>query len=295
MKIRFIINPIAGGANRLKKITEAVRELSLKRDGLFDIKAAKGGAHVGELSEEAVKMGFDIVYACGGDGTINGVACKLVNTETILGIIPAGSGNALAAALHIPREIKAAVGLLDGMQVREIDAGFTCNRYFFSTAGFGIEAYLSKQYNGSRVIRKIRGVGPYFPLALAGYLTYRPGLVKIAADGMRMDMVPLILTAANTDQFGRGAYIAPGAKPDDGALDLCLAPVTNLRGALALAGRLFSRKIDKSQGFKRVRVREISITGRGEWVCHVDGEPFDWSGDISIKVVQKALKVLVKG
>lgn len=292
MKVRFIVNPKAGGSATIGKITDAVREVLSSDEGVFEIKATTGKESAGILAAEAVEKRYDFVFACGGDGTVNDVASRLVGTDTALGIVSAGSGNALANSLGIPREARAAIALLKGLKVKKIDVGTACGKYFFTTAGFGFEAYLSKKYNEGYLSRKIRGLLPYFPLALLGYFRYRPRPVDVSIDGETIGITPLILTAANTGQFGGGAFISPGASPDDGLLDCCLVPATNIFSAVNLGCKLFSKKIEAYKGFRCIRGKSVVITGPGLTYAHVDGEPFEWSGDISIGILPGRLKVL---
>ena len=59
--------------------------------------------HATELARQAAKRGDATVIAVGGDGTVNEVAAGLHDTDTALGIIPAGNGNDFAKALGIPK------------------------------------------------------------------------------------------------------------------------------------------------------------------------------------------------
>ena len=294
MKARFIINPIAGPKRGrvVERVSEAAREVFLGEQGLFDIKVSDKKGAVAVFAREAAGLGFDFVFASGGDGTVNEAASMLAGTKTALGIIPMGSGNALAGALGIPGDVRQAVGLVKNGHVREIDAGRACGRYFFSTAAFALEARLSMAYDRGFITKKIRGVLPYAPLALIEYMRYRPQSVKVSADGESFETRPLILTAANADRYGRGAYIAPGASLDDGLLDLCVAPCVNLGRSLALARRLLSGTIDGSQDLRRIRAKEIRLSGMDEWTVELDGEPFLWKGEVEIRVMEKSLKAL---
>lgn len=294
MKVRFVINPVAGGADRAKKITESVKRLLKSEEGIFDIKVTKGRGSAAEFSKEAVMKGFDAVFACGGDGTINEVATPLVSTDTVLGVLPGGSGNGFAKSLGIPGDMDGSIGLLKGFKVRDIDVGIICGRYFFSTAGCGFDARLSKRYNEGKVSRKVRGVVPYYPIALAEFFKFKPRELTVQTDCQTIKVAPLILTAANTEEYGGGAVIAPGALPDDGLLDLCIVPKTGLMGARKLAKKLLSGKVADFEGYMCVRTDRVEITGAGDSVVQADGEPFEWKGNITIGLLHKKLKVLVK-
>ncbi|MBI5493137.1 MAG: diacylglycerol kinase family lipid kinase [Deltaproteobacteria bacterium] len=293
MKVRFIINPAAGGRKKAAAVSEAASRLLKSEEGVFEVKVTKARGDGRALSAEAVRKGYDIVFACGGDGTVNEVATPLVGTETALGIIPAGSGNALARSLGIPEGIDQAIGLIKGSRFRKIDAGVICGRHFFSTAGAGFDAFLSKKYNEGYVCRRLRGLLPYFPLAAFEYLRYRPVPMTVKSGGLVRDVAPFILTAANTERYGGGAVIAPGASLDDGLLDLCIITDMNILRAAGLAFKLFSGKADRSRGFTRIMTDRVGIEACGPIIAHADGEPFEWRGDISIEALPGALKVLV--
>ncbi len=68
----------------------------------YEISYSQYPHHAAVISKEASEKGFDIVVAVGGDGSANDVARGLVNTNTIMGLIPVGSGNGLAHHLKIP-------------------------------------------------------------------------------------------------------------------------------------------------------------------------------------------------
>lgn len=294
MKVRFIINPVAGGANRTKEIADAVRRILDSEKGIFEIKVAGSKGDAGGLSEEAVSKGYEAIFACGGDGTINEVASHLVGTETALGVIPKGSGNGFAKSLGIPEDVNGAVSLLKTWNVKRIDAGVICGRYFFSTAGCGFDARMSKKYDEGFLSRRLRGLAPYVPIALWEYFFYKPMPVTIKTEGSSREAKPFLLTAANTERYGGGAVIAPGALPDDGLLDICVVKKPNILKATALAYRLLKGDIDKYEGFDRFRSNGLTISGNAGFLIHADGEPFEWSGDVRVSLVPKGLKVLVR-
>lgn len=292
MKVRFIINSLAGRSGKLKRLSESVRKVLKDETGIFEIKAAADREHAARLSAEAAEKGYEAVFACGGDGTINTVATPLVGTDTALGILPAGSGNALAYSLNIPFDLDGAIGLLRSGRIRAMDAGVACGKYFFSTAGFAFEAHLSKRYNEGRLTSRIRGIAPYFPLALIEFFRFRPGEVTLSVDGSEMAGPPLVITAANTGHFGGNVAIAPDASMDDGLLDFVFVPRTGLFSALSLGMKLCRGTIASHKGLSFVRGKKAVIKGWNIGAVHVDGEPFEWQGDVEISVLPGKIRVL---
>lgn len=293
MKVRFIINPQAGGKRGAGRLLNTIREALRSEEGIFEIKAAVTKGSAVDLSREAVERGYEAVFVCGGDGMINEAAAPLVGTGTALGVMPMGAGNGFARGLGLPSGIRA-VELLKAWKIREIDVGVICGRYFFSTAGCAFDAHLSKKYNEGKDSGWPRSMMPYSPLALLEFMRYRCGELTVKTDSSSSRVTPLLLTAANTGFYGGGAAIAPGASPDDGLIDLCIVPKAGIIRAAGLAVRLFSGRIDKYKGFVRLRVERVEVAGTMGSVIHADGEPFECPGDISIGILPKKLKVLVQ-
>ncbi|MBI5887878.1 MAG: diacylglycerol kinase family lipid kinase [Deltaproteobacteria bacterium] len=292
MKALFIINPVAGGASSVKRIREAVVEAFKSEDGIFEIKVAGAKGDTFKLSSGAVKRGYEAVIACGGDGTVHEAAAPLVNTDTMLGVIPCGSGNGFAKSLGIPFDIAAGMELIKKWKPRPIDAGVIGDRYFFSTAGMGFDAHLSKKYNDGFLSKRLRGLLPYFPLAVWEFYRFKPRPLRMKMDNNLLSETPFILTFANIERYGGQAVIAPGAVPDDGFLDVCTVPEIGLLDALDLVKKLFNGRITAFKGYRCMRSSNIDIAGEGISAVHADGEPFQWQGNISVKVLPKGLRVL---
>ena len=299
MKVRFIINPIAGGSDKVEEVTETVSRLLRYIDGIFEIRATRGKGDGRRLSEEARRLGYDCVYVCGGDGTINEVASPLVNTDMLLGIIPGGSGNGLARGLGLGDDLEAQIGLLTGTpesidaRVRSIDVGTIGGRYFFATAGLGFDALLSKAYAERKGVSKRRGIFPYIPAAFREFRRFKPKGVFIQAGEKRMRYVPFILTIANTSQYGADAVIAKGAKPDDGILDMCIVPEVGLIDAIKVARSLFNGTIDEMKGYIRYRSDYFEVHRDEPGTVHVDGEHFTGEKKLKISLIPGGLKVLM--
>lgn len=292
MKVRLIINPASGSAASFRRAGEVFLDAMGSTPGIFEVRASKSAEDARALAKDAASKGFDFVFACGGDGTVNNVASCLVNTSTALGIIPAGSGNALARSLDIPADPVAAVSVLKTGRVRRIDVGQACGRYFFTTAGFAFEAALSRRYNEGAMSSRLRGIAPYYLLGLIGYAFFKPEAIELVVDGRSMAFSPFILTAANTSQWGGGAFISPGAKTDDGLLDFCLISKPGVLRAVSLWRRIMKGKVEGYKGYERLPGKEAIIRGRKACAAHVDGESFECFGDVKVSVLPGALRVL---
>lgn len=293
LKVRFIINPIAGKSNKADDTKKLAEKFFTPQRYYLDIKITRKQGDAFVFSKEGAEAEYDVVIACGGDGTIHEVASALVGTNTALGILPLGSGNGLARALHLPFNSEEAIGIVMKGRRREIDVGVICDRYFFSTAGLGFDALLSKLYNKRSMASKRRGILPYIPLTLKEFIRYIPETVTIRYGDSELSMASFILTFANTEQFGGGAIIAPRAKPDDGLLDVCIIQKPGFFGAVMYSLKLFSGKIDTMKGYKRILTPSVHILRPSPGPVQADGEPFEWGKRIKVGILPRSLSVCV--
>jgi diacylglycerol kinase (ATP) len=85
-----------------------------------------------------------LVIVGGGDGTLSAVANILAKSESVMGILPLGTGNAFARDLNIPKELDEAIAVLtDGVET-EVDLGVYDGGYFINVATIGLTATVAK-------------------------------------------------------------------------------------------------------------------------------------------------------
>jgi YegS/Rv2252/BmrU family lipid kinase len=297
-KIRFILNPRAGGGKYLEKLIQWIHITFSETSTKYDIQITQKRKDGTKFASEAIREGYLHIVAAGGDGTINEVGSALIHTEAILGIIPVGSGNGLARALKIPLDWKKACQLLLNGSVKKIDTGKLSSGfqtgYFFATAGVGFEAHLVYLYDKNVTPR--RGIGPYFFLALREFHKFQPPEMMLAFTtpfGQKKIIGnPFIVTIANTDQFGGGAVIAPGALPDDGVLNLCIIYKPNFLQALYHAPKLFTGDITRVPHMTMYPITSLNITRKSSTPVQVDGEPVICGPEVNVTILPQALKVL---
>lgn len=290
MRAKFVLNPVAGMRRAPGKIVSLLRrEL---RDSLwdFDIILTERRGHGYYLAKDAVKQGYELVVAIGGDGTVKEVASGLVHTGVALGIIPTGSGNGLARDLRIPLNLKGACRALLRGSRREVDTGVINGKYFFSTAGLGFDARIGLLYN-QRGKRRRRGVLPYFYIGVKEYFLYQPELLQMRIDRDNIRVSPLLITIANCRQYGGGAQIAPRAKIDDGLLDLCILRNLSLLQALIKLPKLFTGKIDSIPQMDYYQIAQTEIIREKPGPIHMDGDPFIEAPQLKVSILPRSLVV----
>ena len=118
----FIANPVARGLPSSGKLEMAAAWLESQGWGTaLEMTAGKG--HATALSRGAAEWGYDVVVACGGDGTINEIANGLRGSDTALAVVRGGTANVWAKEVGVPRDPLSAVRLVSEGRRRRMDLG----------------------------------------------------------------------------------------------------------------------------------------------------------------------------
>ncbi|HPE34887.1 MAG TPA: diacylglycerol kinase family lipid kinase [Bacteroidales bacterium] len=285
--ILFIVNPFSGVGQKKQIAYHLEKKLDLTKF-TYKVSYTDHPRHATELSEKAVKDGYRVIVAVGGDGTVNETARPLIGTEIALGIIPSGSGNGLARHLQIPFDIDKAIRTINLSQTRKIDIVEINDQIFLSIAGVGFDAHVAKKF----ARQSQRGFWGYARVALREYFRYRPKKFVLIVDGKKIKRRALFISFANSDQFGYNTSIAPNACIDDGMVDVCIARKTSLFKTLLWAPLLLFRKIDKAPYIEIIRAREVDIK-QSKKKINLDGEPLKLGKRLHIHVVPASLNVIV--
>lgn len=287
VKTRVIINPNAGTGckDNIEKMIYRLLDSS-KFD--YEVIHTKGPNHATQLSKEAVSLGYDLVLAVGGDGTVNEVGKGLIGSETAMGIIPSGSGNGLARHLQIPSEPAKAIGVINRFHRTAIDTVQINDDFFIGVAGIGFDAHIAREFAKS----KQRGFWSYAALVLKNYPHYCPQVFEMEVDGKVVKKKGLLVSFANSSQYGNDIKIAPHAKLNDGHLHLIILKSPPFYALPNIFVKLKNGTISTSKYYESICCREINIPRR-KLIAHIDGEPAFFENRIYLKIFPRSLKVVV--
>jgi YegS/Rv2252/BmrU family lipid kinase len=291
MRTRFILNPCSGRNRRRRWLPAAIRDFISAQSLSADLVTTEAPGHATALANEAVQAGCEQIVAVGGDGTMNEVAQALLHTPAALALVPCGSGNGLALHLGLPLALAEALALISATNARiaAIDTGEVNGHPFFNAMGLGLDAEVSHRFNS--LTR--RGLPAYARTALGVLRDIKSERVELTTRRGREEFDTLLLAVANSDQYGNNARIAPGARVDDGELDLVAVSPVGMLGALGLTARLFSRSFDRSPHVRRWRGDRFQIERVSPGLIHTDGETHRETATLTITVRPRSLRILV--
>jgi YegS/Rv2252/BmrU family lipid kinase len=227
--VRVLFNPIAGGAKRAStgdralavhraRKLEGVRRRLVEGGLEVQVAATDSADHAAALALAAAQDGEEVV-AFGGDGMVRIAAAAIHGIDAVLGILPGGRGNDFAAALGIPRDPLAACEVVVSGRVRSVDAGQVDGQLFVGVASIGLESEVTPIVNQAP---RIGGRAVYVAATLYGLARWQPARFELQADDEMCAFTGYMAAAANSGRFGGGMRLAPGARLDDGLLDVVM-------------------------------------------------------------------------
>jgi YegS/Rv2252/BmrU family lipid kinase len=292
--VMVIVNPTSGvgavGAGARARAEQAAA-FALAHGSTVEVVVTTQGGHARDLARSAARRGARMVVAWGGDGTVNEVASSLAGSDTVLAVVPAGSGNGLARELNLPLDPRLAFDAAMTGVDRRIDLGSLDGRIFVNVAGVGLDARVAQRF--AEIGRDRRGMARYVRAAVREVALFRPDDVTIEVGGGRHDVRPLIIAFANGRQYGNGATVAPGARIDDGLLHVVVVTARSTWGILRGVPAMFAGRLDVHPGVTTYAVVEARVTSTGPVLCHVDGEPHAGGPCVEVRVLPGALTVRV--
>jgi YegS/Rv2252/BmrU family lipid kinase len=250
------------------------------------------------MAQQAVDSGAEVVFACGGDGTVMACAAVLVGTQVALAVIPSGTGNLLATNLDLPTDVTAGVALATSGHRRRIDVGAvqdadTASGHggcFTVMAGMGFDAQLLDS-TPDRLKNRI-GSAAYVVSALR-HLRHRPIRVRIRIDGadpIRRRVRTVLV--GNVGRLQGGIRLLPDAVPDDGWLDVAVLTPRTLRHWVSLAAGVIrgKRRVPSLETF---RARTVEILSDRQQPRELDGDVIAPARSLTITIRPNALTICV--
>ena len=285
--IYAVCNPTAGNG-RGRKIGLRVYALLQKRGQECALRFTESPGHATSLAREAWAAGAALVLAVGGDGTALEVAQGMLGSDVHLGIIPAGTGNDFVKTLGIPLQPEKALDHVLRCAARKTDVGEVNGRLFLNEIGTGFD--VSVLDYAAKAKKYCRGLLPYLYGVVRTLFRFRSVPITFSVDGGEsVTEDAFVVGVANGGMIGGGIPIAPGARADDGLLEVVVVKKI-------VPGRLIGRLIGLMKGnilsfpetlyFQAASVR-FSAPGMR---LNVDGEIRDIK-DASARVIPGALMI----
>jgi diacylglycerol kinase (ATP) len=291
MKILFIVNPVAGKGLAKRLVPEIQKKMQSVANASFDIRYTERVGHATDIARCGAKSGYDIIYAVGGDGTVNEVANGLVGTGSALAILPGGSGNDF---------IRTVDGKVNGDNIirdtiygtkKLIDVGIINGRYFINIASVGFDAEVVLETQRFKKFN-LSGSASYIAGLISTIFTGKSSKVKIKIGDKVIESEILLSAVANGRYYGGGMKPTPDAVFDDGLFDICVIRKLPRIKLLFLFPEFIKGKHAKFKEVSFYKSEKVSIESDDPIAINADGEV--WRDKrVNFEIVKNGLYVMI--
>lgn len=294
-KLLFFLNPKAG---QLELRVHFLEMIDIFTAGGYDV-TVHPTQSPRDLTEYLARegSGYDLVVCAGGDGTLNEAVSGLMTMEhrPVLGYIPGGTCNDVAATLGLSRDpVEAARGILAGTP-RAIDIGaFGDDRWFTYVAGFG--AFTDVAYETRQQEKRVLGRLAYLLQGAKSLSEIKPISMRMEVEGQVIEdevLLGLVCSTTSVGGFRASAESMKDVHLDDGLSEVIVAKkITNLQDLNALGTLLIKRQFDPKffYTFQTDHV-EFSFPAPVKWT--LDGEFGGARDQVVIRNCPRAVEIMV--
>ena len=286
MKAWLLLNPRAG-RKRALTVQQAAEGIARELGWSLEVRVIEAPGQGTTLAQDAVRNGAERVLSVGGDGTLNAVAAGLVGTRVALGVVAMGSGNGYARSLKLPLKPEEAVRRALTGTPALMDVCYLNDLLFLGTAGIGFDARVAWAFDRSEA----RGMWTYMRIILQDILGAKPMRVGVQVNNETTEHHVLMLVFCNTREFGNGAIISPGSRPDDGMAELQLVSKPSFLPLMKAFYDVYTDRADKSRYVRTIVTREAQVHQEGR-LAHLDGEPVEIGHEVRFRLEPKRLWVV---
>jgi diacylglycerol kinase (ATP) len=304
-KLKIIVNPTSGRGAGARSIRGIKEKLDAKKVP-YDLVVTDKPWHAVELTKTAVKEGYKIVVAVGGDGTANEVINGLMQAKleklgtAAMGMLTVGRGNDFAFSMDIPIGLDESLETLLANKRIPIDIGFVKGgdypqgRYFGNCIGIGFDAVVGFV---AVKLKPLRGFPSYILGALlTNYIYFKPPRIKAVFDTETLDDHFLMVSVMNGRRLGGGFMMAPNGNPNDALFDVCVTKKVSKGKVLELIPHFMKGDQYDYEPVRLIQTTTLKASALdGTLPVHVDGETLCTEGkELDIKLLERQIELIIK-
>lgn len=270
-RLCLIYNPYAGRRKLLSQLDTVVR---IFQESGYEVWIHRANSPRDIEETAARQKGVERIVVAGGDGSIhqavNGLLQIAPGERPVLGILPVGTANDLAYALHLPKTIPEACQVIARGRIFQMDVGCLNERYFINVASAGLLTDVSPTVDVR--VKNTLGQLAYYLKGLETLPTFRPFRVAFLYEGKEREEEVLLVLALNGISVGGLRKFAPQASLSDGLLDIVLIRQSGWPDTLRLLFGLLRGEAIKSEQIIMFQTKELTINAERSMNSDLDGE-----------------------
>jgi diacylglycerol kinase (ATP) len=289
--VALIVNPSAGKGRAAKQVADVAGRIR-ESGANVSILVGADAADALTVARKAVADGIDALVALGGDGMVHLALNAVAGTDTPLGIIPAGTGNDLAATLKLPRKDPVAAAGIVSDRLRDdaawpMDAIRVGDKWFGCVLGAGFDSRVNDRANR---MSWPKGRMRYNIAMVAELGVFAPLPFELVIDGERIKTEAMLVAIGNAKSYGAGMQVTPDADVSDGLMDVMVLSQVSKMEFLKTFPKVFkgTHTTHPAVTMRRAKVVELASPGV---TAYADGE---YLADLPIRCecVRGAVRVL---
>lgn len=305
LRTKFVVNPASASGRTGKRwhlIEEQLGDWGIDN---FSVEYTENHLHATEITKRAIKEGYTLITAVGGDGTINEVLNGFVeedgslSSSAALAFISTGTGgdfNRMFCAQEVEHRLKSILQAQREIKCDIVKAEFvswqndSSTRYYINIADLGLGGETCVRIN--RGSKYLGGFLSFLGAVLATLVKHQGFQVSIDIDRQQVFRGKLTeLALANGRYFGGGMMIAPHARIDDGLLDMVIIHDMKKLELLKCLPQLYSGKHQNHPKVKMYQGKRIDIQCTRKVWMEMDGET-PGTSILNIELIPAAIRLL---
>ena len=290
----FVVANPAAGAGTVKEEWQLIERLLRANLPELDYAFTEGPGHASLLTREALRAGWEMVVAVGGDGTLNEVINGFfepaepqelferqsdgwitttdaepqpISDDGVLGILPLGTGGDFRRTLGLMGGIAENVEHLRGRHTRTVDVGQLgyidhqdelASRFFINISAAGMSGLVDSLVNSSW--KGLGGTASFFLGTFRGFLKWRNVDIVVRLNDTEELRGPVVdVITANGEYFGGGMWIAPGAEVDNGVFQVVVLGDLSKTEQVKILPKIYGGKHLASPKVSRHRASQVAV------------------------------------
>ncbi|RWU05422.1 diacylglycerol/lipid kinase family protein [Pedobacter chitinilyticus] len=283
-RLLFVVNQ--GSGNRDESLSEKIINHFADSETSIEIFELPRKCDIEQIKKAIAKAKADRVVAVGGDGTLKLVAECLLNTETPIGIIPAGSANGMAKDLDIPLDIEEALEVAAYGTPKKIHATLVNDELCIHLSDIGFNAYLVKKFDELPT----RGMLTYAKSAWHAFWNHKKMQVQFKVGKREIKTSAAMVVIANATKYGTGFEINPDGKLDDDVFEVILIKEYAVMEILKIWISKLPWNPKKIESFQ---ASEVKISTKYQAHFQVDGEYMGKTNKVEAKILPNAINIIM--
>lgn len=285
----LIVNRKSNSGRALRKIEKSRNEI-LKKLVDVEIYILKKNESISEVTKEKA-MHFDVIVACGGDGTARNVAIGLKDTGKVFGLLPLGTGNDFAKMLNLDTDICKNLDVLKKGAHTTFDLISYNQHFFINTLGIGFDGLTN---HIASKIKLLKGSSKYMLAGLKALLKFKPFNAQIVCNKTKKDFLTPMIIVANGKWEGGKYLVSRKSINNDGVIELIiLKNIAKIRLLIEFIRLSFGKPLSKD--LADILTSTSFLINTSEPVLfHVDGEVENPNQNFHIEVIPEQINAIFR-